>query len=131
MGPAGVRGLIEGAARRCATLRDGLVTSRPLLHDRWDDDVVDRDDVRAARIGIAHVLRVEANAYVARLLRSPAPHGETERLTALDLVAAVIALALRLEVVTNEIEARVLELSGPTERLPSLDRTGAVERHVG
>src|ERR1700689_2091614 len=103
---------------------------------RRDDDVVDRLDAHPGRVRVADGLREEAAGCrepvdAAGFGAAPAPDGHTERRRALDLVAAVVARALRVEVVTHEVDARELVIAAASYGLPPRERPRAVECYVG
>src|ERR1700733_3361890 len=83
------------------------------LRRRGDEDSVDGLHARARRVRVADRLRVKPGAReavrAAGVLRAPAPHGDPEGAAALDLVPAVVAAPLLLEIVADQIDARVFE----------------------
>src|SRR5262249_31706481 len=78
--------------------------------------------VRAAEVWIVRVVR-------SGVFRAPAPDRHAEWRVARHLVSAVVATALRLEVVANEIDARELVASAGADRLPAGDVPEAGEVH--
>src|SRR5579859_3068245 len=114
----------QGAARRaskavgldCVARSAARASRRPsrppveLLEWR-NDDIVDRSNALAGRVTVAYPTRV------CRCLgRPPTPDPESEGLGRGHLVPAVVAVALRHEIMAGEIHARPFELTARAER---------------
>ena len=89
------------------------------LFHRRHDNVVDRSDPGAAWISITYVLGVKTLAQYASLRGSPTPYRKSKRLRAAYLMPAIVARALRLEIVPDQVDPRVLVNTGGPRRLPA------------